>query len=200
MSSWGIFLILILLLLGIAVAMIVGIYNRFVTLKNRLQNSFSQIEVQLKRRHDLIPNLVEIAKGYLQHEKSTLEEVTQARNLAASSLKQAATHFGNERAMEQLAKSEGMLTSALGRLFAVAESYPDLKASENMMQLTEEVTSTENRISFARQAYNDSVMNFNSYKQSFPPVLLADLFGYDEDAAFLEFELGETKTAPKIEF
>lgn len=179
---------------------VVTIYNNLVKYKNRYMNNFSQIDVQLKRRYDLIPNLVETAKGYLKHEKETLEEVISARNSAAALLKGAAADpTGN--AIKNLAGAEGALTSALGRLNFVMESYPDLKANQNMMQLTEELTSTENKVSFARQAFNDSVMVYNTYRQSFPPVFFASSFGHREDATLLEFEDSkEIKNAPKVSF
>ena len=151
----------------------VGIYNTLVALKNRYQNAFSQIEVQLKRRYDLIPNLVEVAKGYMAHERGTLEAVIQARNQAVSGLNRAAANPGDPAAMQALATAETGLAGALGRLFALAEAYPDLKANQNMAQLTEEITSTENKVAFARQAYNDAVTVYNTYRQSFPPVLFA---------------------------
>lgn len=183
------------------IAYVVGIYNRLVTLKQRFKNAFAQIEVQLKRRHDLIPNLVETAKGYMKHEKETLENVIAARNQAVSGLNAAAASPGDPRAMQSLASAEGALTGALGRLFAVMEAYPDLKANQNMMQLSEELTSTENRVAFARQAYNDAVTNYNIYRQSFPPVFFAGMFGHAQDASLLEFEDSkEIQQAPRVSF
>jgi LemA protein len=178
----------------------VGIYNRLVMLKNRFENAFSQIEVQLKRRYDLIPNLVETAKGYMKHERETLEAVIQARNQAVGGLRQAAAKPGDPQAMQALAGAEQMLTGALGRLFALAESYPDLKANQNMMQLSEEITSTENKVAFARQAYNDAVMQYNTYRQSFPPVVFANMLGHAHDAELLDFDDAQIAEAPKVTF
>jgi LemA protein len=179
----------------------VGIYNQLVTLRNRLENAFAQIEVQLKRRHDLIPNLVETVKGYMKHERETLEAVIQARNQAVGGLQAAAAKPGDPAAMAQLAAAEQTLTGTLGRLFALSEAYPDLKANQNMAQLTEELTSTENKVAFARQAYNDSVMQYNTYRQSFPPVIFASLLGHGEDAELLEFADREAiAQAPKVAF
>lgn len=178
----------------------VGIYNQLVALKNRFQNSFSQIEVQLKRRYDLIPNLVETAKGYMAHEKGTLEAVIQARNQAVSGLSKAAANPGDPVAMQALASAETGLSGALGRLFALAEAYPDLKANQNMAQLSEEITSTENKVSFARQAYNDAVTAYNTYRQSFPPVLFASFLGHGQDAELLDFDDAQIAEAPKVSF
>jgi LemA protein len=178
----------------------VGVYNRLVTLKNRFENAFSQIEVQLKRRYDLIPNLVETAKGYMQHERGTLEAVIQARNQAVSGLKQAAANPGNPAAMQALGGAENMLTGALSKLFALVESYPDLKANQNMAQLSEEITSTENKVAFARQAYNDSVTAYNTYRQSFPPVVFANMLGHSHDAELLDFDDAQIAEAPKVSF
>jgi LemA protein len=187
----------IVVLLGVFVA---GIFNRLVALRNRYQNAFSQIEVQLKRRHDLIPNLVETAKGYMQHERETLDAVIQARNQAQQGLEQAAGDPSNPEAMQNLGGAEGALTGAVGRLLALVESYPDLKANTNMMQLSEELTSTENKVSFSRQAFNDSVMVYNTYKQSFPAVVLAGTFGHTQDATLLEFDSEAIAEAPKVSF
>ncbi len=178
----------------------VGIYNQLVALKNRFQNSFSQIEVQLKRRYDLIPNLVETAKGYMAHEKGTLEAVIQARNQAVSGLSKAAANPGDPAAMQALMAAETGLSGALGRLFALAEAYPDLKANQNMAQLSEEITSTENKVSFARQAYNDAVTAYNTYRQSFPPVLFASFLGHGQDAELLDFDDAQIAEAPKVSF
>ncbi len=177
-----------------------GVYNKLVALKNRFQNSFAQIEVQLKRRYDLIPNLVETVKGYMAHEKGTLEAVIQARNQAVSGLNKAAANPGDPAAMQALASAEQGLSGALGRLFALAEAYPDLKANQNMAQLTEEITSTENRVAFARQAYNDSVMQYNTYRQSFPAVIVAGLVGHGQDAQLLDFDDAQIAEAPKVSF
>ncbi len=180
---------------------VIAIYNTLVKLKNRFENAFSQIEVQLKRRYDLIPNLVETAKGYLKHERETLEAVVSARNTALAGLKAASDSPGDASAMKGLAGAEGILAGALGRLNMVMEAYPDLKANQNMMQLTEELTSTENKVSFARQGFNDSVTEYNTYKQTFPPVFFASLFGHSKDAELLEFEdSAEIQKAPKISF
>ncbi len=180
---------------------IITIYNKLVALKNRFQNAFSQIEVQLKRRYDLIPNLVETAKGYLKHERETLEAVISARNSAVSSLKAAASDPGNAAAIQGLAGAEGALAGALGRLNVVMEAYPDLKASSNMSQLSEELTTTENKVAFSRQSFNDSVTEYNTYRQSFPPVFFAGFFGHSKDAELLEFEDSEQiKEAPKVSF
>ena len=179
----------------------VGIYNRLVTLKNRYTNAFAQIEVQLKRRYDLIPNLVETAKGYMAHERETLEAVIAARNQALAGLKAAASAPGSADAMKQLAGAEGMLTGALSRMSVVVEQYPDLKANQNMMQLSEELTSTENKVAFSRQAFNDAVTGYNTYKQTFPPVILAGMFGHSQDASLLEFEdSAKIQEAPKVSF
>ncbi len=185
----------------VLVVMLIGIYNRLVTMRNRYKNAFAQIEVQLKRRHDLIPNLVETAKGYIKHERQTLEAVIAARNQAVSGLQSAAGNVGDARAMQGLAGAEGMLAGALGRLFAVVEAYPDLKANQNMMAIQEELTSTENKVAFARQAYNDTVMLYNTYRQSFPPVLFASMFGHGQDAAMLQFEdRAQIAEPPKVQF
>jgi LemA protein len=179
----------------------VAVYNRLVALKNRFQNAFSQIEVQLKRRYDLIPNLVETAKAYLTHERETLEAVTQARNQALAGLNAAKAAPGDKGAMAQLIGGENALAGALGRLNMVMEAYPDLKASQNMQQLSEELTSTENRIAFARQAFNDAVMEYNTYKQSFPQVMLAPMVGHGSDASLLEFaDSAAIREAPKVSF
>ncbi len=181
--------------------LVVGIYNKLVTLKGRVDNAFSQIEVQLKRRYDLIPNLVETVKGYMAHEKDTLEAVIKARNQAVTGLQQASADITNPAAMQSLAGAEQGLTGALSKLFALSESYPDLKANQNMAQLTEEITSTENKVAFARQAYNDSVTAYNIYKETFPPVFVAGIFGHGQDANLLEFaDSAEIQAAPKVSF
>lgn len=173
-------------------------YNRLVTLRNRFRNAFAQIDVQLKRRHDLIPNLVETAKGYMKHEREALEAVIAARNHAAGAVQRASSAPGNARAMTLLAGAETALTGALGRLFALAEAYPDLKANQTMLQLSEELTSTENRVAFARQAFNDSVMAYNIAREIFPASLIADTFRFSA-ASLLEAESAE-RTAPQVSF
>lgn len=192
-------IIFLVVLLGL-IFYIVSIYNNLVKLKNRYENGFSQIEVQLKRRYDLIPNLVEVAKGYMQHERETLEAVIQARNEASALLKGVASTLSSD-AIQQLAGAENMLQGALGKLNVVMEDYPDLKANENMMQVSEELTTTENRIAFSRQAFNDAVTAYNTYRQSFPPVVLAGTFGHPTDASLLEFDDSEKiKEAPQVKF
>lgn len=200
MSPWPITLIVLGVLALLLVGWVTGIYNRLVTLRNRLENAFSQIEVQLKRRYDLIPNLVETVKGYMAHEKETLEAVINARNQAMGAVKAASDSPGDPAAMAQLAAAEQGLGGVLGRLFALAEAYPDLKANENMQQLTEELTATENKVAFARQAYNDSVTAYNTYRQTFPPIIFAGMMGHGQDAELLEFDSAAIAEAPKVEF
>ncbi|NLX13127.1 MAG: LemA family protein [Phycisphaerales bacterium] len=201
MNSAIVVLIVIGVIAILVIAWAIGIYNQLVRLRNRYKNSFAQIEVQLKRRYDLIPNLVETVKGYIKHERETLEAVIQARNQAVGGLQRAAADPGNAEAIKGLGGMETVLTGAIGRLFALAEAYPDLKANQNMMQLSEELTSTENKVAFARQAFNDSVMNYNTYKQSFPPIILAGMFGHGQDAALLEYEDRQAiQAAPKVSF
>ncbi len=199
MSPWGILIAIVVV--GLLLIMYgVGIYNRLVTLRNRIENAFSQIEVQLKRRYDLIPNLIETVKGYMAHEKGTLEAVINARNQAVGGLQNASAKPGDPAAMKELMVAEQALSGSLGKLFALAEAYPDLKANENMAQLTEELTSTENRIAFARQAYNDSVTLYNTYRQTFPPIVFASMLGHSEDAELLEFDSETIAEAPKVSF
>jgi LemA protein len=177
----------------------VGMYNRLVAARNNSKNAFAQIDVQLTRRHDLIPNLVETAKGYMAHEKETLEAVINARNSAVTGLKNAKADPTDPTAMKQLGQAEQGLSGALGRLFALSESYPDLKANENMMQLSEELTTTENKVSFARQAYNDAVMMYNNLREQFPSNFLANWFQF-KAAELLEIEDQAMKKVPKVEF
>ena len=177
----------------------VGTYNKLVTMRNRYQNAFSQIDVQLKRRYDLIPNLVETAKGYMKHERETLEAVIQARNQAASANQAAAKNPGDPSAMAGLMSAESMLTGAMGKLFALSESYPDLKANSNMQTLMEELTSTENKIAFARQAFNDSVTTYNTTKQKFPAVMIAGPMNF-QDAQLFEVESPQEREAVKVSF
>ena len=196
MYSW-----ITLIVIAALVVYIVSIYNKLVLLRNRFKNGFAQIEVQLKRRYDLIPNLVETAKAYLQHERETLQTVIQARNTALAGLKAAAANPANPSAIESLASAESRLGAALGQLSVVVENYPDLKASANMQQVSEELSSTENKIAFARQAFNDFVMEYNNYRQSFPPIFFAPMFGHREDAQLLEFTDSELiQSAPKVTF
>lgn len=189
-------------ILAVAVALVLAvitIYNRLVASRNRYKNAFAQIDVQLTRRHDLIPNLVETAKGYMAHERNTLEAVVQARNAAVAGLKQAAKDPTDPAAMKQLAEAEQGLTGALGRLFALAEAYPDLKANQNMMQLSEELTTTENKVAFARQAYNDAVMEYNTLRESVPSNFVAGWFGF-RAAELLEIEDQSKREVPRVSF
>ncbi len=183
----------------IAVAFVAGNYNKLVTLRNRYKNAYAQIDVQLKRRYDLIPNLVETAKGYMKHESTTLENVIKARNIAYTASQNAATNPGDASAMKNLVSAESGLGGALSRLMVVSEQYPDLKANQNMMQLTEELTSTENKISFARQAYNDSVMTYNTDREVFPSNLIAGMFNFTAAELFV-IDKPEQKDAPKVSF
>jgi LemA protein len=195
-------LILLLILAGLVLVLglwVAGIYNSLVALRNRFKNAFAQIDVQLKRRYDLIPNLVETAKGYLKHEHETLEDVIKARNIAYTASQSAAANPADAAAVKNLLSAESGLTGALSRLMVVSEQYPDLKANQNMMQLTEEITSTENKISFARQAYNDSVMSYNNTRQTFPNVIFAGMFGFT-DAQLFQIDDATERNAPKVSF
>ena len=192
-------LLVILGIVVIAVFFVVGIYNRLVTLKNRFKNAFAQIDVQLKRRYDLIPNLVETAKGYLKHEKETLENVIQARNQAASANANAAQNPGDGSAMKELSGAEGALGGAMTKFFALAENYPDLKGNQNMMQLSEELTTTENKVSFSRQSYNDAVMAYNTAREVFPNNFIAGIFSFKE-AELFEVTSAQEREAPKVSF
>ncbi len=191
-----------LILIGIivvAVMFVIGAYNALVTLRNRYKNAYAQIDVQLKRRYDLIPNLVETAKGYLQHERGTLEAVIAARNAAATANARAAQNPGDASAMKEISSAEGALSGTLGRLFALAEAYPDLKANTTMLSLMEELSSTENRVSFARQAYNDAVMGYNTRREVFPTNIIANTFNFAQAELFV-IDKPEQKEAPKVAF
>lgn len=195
MTSFLVFLAIIVALVFWAI----GIYNRLINERNRVKNAFAQIDVQLTRRHDLIPNLVEAVKGYMQHERGTLEAVITARNAAASSLNAAKADPANAQAIKELGASEGALTSALGRLFALAEAYPDLKANQNMMQLQEELASTENKVAFSRQAFNDAVLSYNNTAENFPNNVIAGMFRFAL-ASFLEIDSEAKREVPEVSF
>jgi len=190
---------IILVVIVALVFFAITIYNRLVAGRNRYKNAFAQIDVQLTRRHDLIPNLVETAKGYIKHERETLEAVVNARNAAVSGLKAAAADPSDPDAIKRLGEAEQGLSGALGRLFALSEAYPDLKANQNMMQLSESLTSTENKVAFARQAYNDSVMTYNTLRESFPNNLFAGWFSF-KPAELLDIEDPAKREAPKVSF
>ncbi len=191
-----------LIFLGVIAAVIfwaIGIYNRLVNQRNRVKNAFAQIDVQLTRRYDLIPNLVEVVKGYMKHERETLEAVITARNSASASLDAAKADPANAQMIKELGASEGTLTSALGRMFALSEAYPDLKANQNMMQLQEELASTENKVAFSRQAFNDSVLHYNNSAENFPNNVIAGFFSFAL-ASFLEIESEEKREVPEVSF
>jgi len=194
MAGWILIGVIVLL-----IVFVVSLYNRLVTLRNRVKNAFAQIDVQLTRRHDLIPNLVETVKGYIKHERETLEAVIQARNVAVAGLKAVAANPANAQAMQQLGGAEAALNGALARLMVVAEAYPDLKANQNMMQLTEELSSTENRVAFSRQAFNDSVMDYNNACEMFPSGVIARTFRFTP-ATMLEIEDVAKRAVPKVAF
>ncbi len=201
----GITLILVIILVVVLVAALaiagfaIGGFNKLVTLRNRYKNAYAQIDVQLKRRYDLIPNLVETAKGYIKHEHDTLEDVTKARNIAYTASQAAAANPGDAGAMKNLVSAESGLAGTLSRLMMVSEAYPDLKANQNMLQLTEELTSTENKISFARQAYNDSVMSYNTDREVFPTNIIAGSFNFGPAELFV-IDKPEQRDAPKVSF
>ena len=199
MNTSLIVLIVLVALVLFATFFIVGLYNKLVTLRNRFKNAYAQIDVQLKRRYDLIPNLVETAKSYLKHERGTLEAVIAARNTAASANAGAAANPGDPAAMKQLASAEGTLTGTLGRLFALSEAYPDLKANTTMLSLMEELTSTENKIAFSRQAYNDSIMAYNTQREVFPSSVIASTFNFTAAELFV-IEKAEEREATKVSF
>jgi LemA protein len=199
MSPVIIALIVIAGLALVAVLFVIGKYNLLVSLRNRFKNAYAQIDVQLKRRYDLIPNLVEVAKGYLKHERETLENVIKARNVAYTASQAAASNPGDAAAVKGLLSAESGLVGAMSRLMVVAEQYPDLKANQNMMQLTEELTSTENKVSFARQGYNDSVMVYNTQRESFPTNILAGMFNFAAAELFV-IDKPEQRDAPKVSF
>ncbi|WP_333473376.1 LemA family protein [Lolliginicoccus lacisalsi] len=192
-------IVLVVIVIAVLAFWVMGIYNGLVTRRNGYQNAFAQIDVQLTRRHDLIPNLVETAKGYIKHERETLEGVIQARNSAVTAQNSARKAPGDPQAMGDLSGAENQLTQSLGRMFALSEAYPDLKANQNMMQLSEELTSTENRVAFARQAFNDAVTAYNIKREVFPGSIIAGMFNF-QPAALLEAEGPETREVPKISF
>ncbi len=195
MTSFLIFLAIV----GLLIAFVIGIYNKLVNFRNRVKNAFAQIDVQLTRRYDLIPNLIEAVKGYMSHERETLEAVISARNAASSSLDLAKLDPSNADAIKKLGASEGLLGNALGRLFALSEAYPDLKANQNMMQFQEELSSTENKVAFSRQAFNDSVLSYNNAVENFPNNVIAGMFDF-ETSSFLEIDSETKRDAPAVSF
>lgn len=198
MAVW-IVVILAVVVVGVLALWLMGSYNKLVRARNAYKNAFAQIDVQLTRRHDLIPNLVEVAKGYMKHERETLDAVITARSGAVDAQAGASANPGDPSSMQELAGAENVLTQALGRLFALSEAYPDLKANQNMMQLSEELTSTENRVAFARQAFNDAVMHYNNRRETFPTNLLAGMFGF-QPAALFEVDDPEQREVPRVSF
>jgi len=192
-------LLVLLAIVAVIVVMVISIYNRLVSLRNLFKNAFAQIDVQLKRRYDLIPNLVETAKGYIKHERGTLEAVIAARNQAYTASQKAAANPADAAAMQGLMQAESQMAGVMSRLMAVAEAYPDLKANQTMQQLMEELTSTENKVSFARQAYNDAVMMYNNARETFPNVLIANNFGFTA-AQLFEIQAPAEREAPKVQF
>ena len=199
MGTGNVVLLVLLAVIVFVLFFFVATYNKLILLRNRFKNAFAQIDVQLKRRYDLIPNLVETAKGYLKHEREVLEAVIKARNQASNAMEKAAADPGNNEAMQGLIGAESVLSGSLGRLFALVEAYPDLKANQNMMQLSEELTSTENKVSFARQAFNDAVMTYNTAREVFPNTIIANMFAFQE-AQLFEIKLEVEREAPKVSF
>jgi LemA protein len=199
MSSLLVIAAIVGIVVVLAILYAVGVYNSLVTYRNRYKNAFSQIDVQLKRRYDLIPNLVEVAKGYMAHERDTLEAVVKARNQAVTAQQRAASSPGEPTAMRDLSAAEGQVSGVLGRLFALAESYPDLKANQNMLALQEELTSTENKVAFARQAFNDAVMTYNTQREVFPASMIASLAGF-APAQLFEIESPKERETPRVAF
>ena len=199
MGTGMVVLLIFLAVIVFGILFFVAIYNKLIQLKNRFKNAFAQIDVQLKRRYDLIPNLVETAKGYMKHEREVLEAVIKARNQASSAMEKASADPGNSEAIQRLVGAESALTGTLGRLFALVEAYPDLKANQNMMQLSEELTATENKVSFARQAFNDAVMAYNTAREIFPNNIVANMFAFKEAQLFL-VKVEAEKEAPQVSF
>jgi LemA protein len=193
-------LLILLVIIGVLVMWAVGIFNGLVALRNRFKNAFAQIDVQLKRRYDLIPNLVEVAKGYMKHERETLDAVIKARNTAQGAAQAASAAPGSPQAMQALGQAEGQLTGMLGKMFALAEAYPDLKANQNMLSLQEELSSTENKVAFARQAFNDAVMEYNTKRESFPGNIFAGMFNFGAAELLQSTESAEERKAPQVKF